>query len=138
MSDALCDTSILIRLITGDDPDKQDRVIALFEQVEQGILSLGAPMTVIADAVFVLTSKRLYNKPRDEVAAKLTTLVRLPHFHVTNRRTVLYALQLFGASTYLDFGDAVIVAQAHQSGVQTVYTYDADFDRVAGLIRKEP
>lgn len=36
MSDALCDTSILIRLITGDDADKQDRAIALFEQVEQG------------------------------------------------------------------------------------------------------
>lgn len=138
MSDALCDTSVLIRLIAGDDPEKQDRAIALFQQVEQGILSLDAAVTVIADAVFVLTSKRLYDQPRDEVAAKLTTLVRLPGFHVKSRRTVLRALQLFGSTRYLDFGDAMIVAQAEQSGVRTVYAYDTDFDRAPGITRKEP
>jgi predicted nucleic acid-binding protein len=138
VSDGLCDTSVLIRLIAGDDPDKQDRAIALFEQVEHGTLSLDAPMTVVADAVFVLTSKRLYNRPRDSVAAKLTTLARLPGFHVKNRRTVLRALQLFGATTYLDFGDAMLVAQAEASGVPTIYSYDTDFDRVPGVERREP
>jgi hypothetical protein len=34
-----CDTSIIIRLITGDDAAKQARASALFEQVEQRILS---------------------------------------------------------------------------------------------------
>jgi predicted nucleic acid-binding protein len=138
MSDGVCDTSVLIRLITGDDPAKQDRAIALFERIEQAKLSLDAPVTVIADAVFVLTSRRLYNRPRGEVASKLTTLVRLPNFHVKDRRTVLRALQLFAGTTYLDFGDAMIVAQAQQSGLQTVYAYDQDFDRIAGITRIEP
>jgi predicted nucleic acid-binding protein len=138
MSDPLCDTSILIRLITGDDPDKQEPAIALFEQVERGTHSLAAPVTVIADAVFVLTSKQLYNKRRDEVAAKLTALLRLPGYHVKNRRTVLRALQLFGTTTQLDFGDAMIVAQMQESGSQTVYSYDTDFDGIPGIAREEP
>lgn len=138
MNDGLCDTSVLIRLLAGDDPDKQDRAIALFEQVEQGMLRLDAPTTVIADAVFVLTSKRLYNWPRDEVAAKLSTLVRLPHFHVRDRRVVLQALDLFGTTSHLDFGDAMIIAQAWETGTQVIYSYDADFDGVSGTRRQEP
>lgn len=138
MSDGVCDTSILIRLISGDDPAKQDGAIALFERVEGEHLSLDAPVTVIADAVYVLTSRRLYNRPRPQVAAKLTTLVRLPNFHVKDRRIVLRALQLFAGAPYLDFGDAMIIAQAQRSGVQTVYAYDHDFDRVPGITRLEP
>ncbi len=138
MSDGVCDTSVLIRLISGDDQAKQDRAIALFERVEQAKLSLDAPVTVIADAVYVLTSRRLYNRPRAEVASKLTTLVRLPSFHVKDRRIVLRALQLFAGTSYLDFGDAMIIAQAQRSGVQTVYAYDQDFDRIAGVTRLEP
>lgn len=138
MSDGICDTSVIIRLIAGDDEVKQDRAIALFERVERGTLSLDAPVTVIADAVYVLTSPRLYNRSRAEVAAKLTTLVRLSHFHVAHRRTVLYALQLFGAGTRLDFGDAMIVAQAHLDGIGVVYAYDRDFDSVDKIERREP
>jgi predicted nucleic acid-binding protein len=133
-----CDTSILIRLITGDDQVKQDRAFRLFEQVEQRTVALSAPDTVIADAVFVLSSKRLYNLPRPEVAAKLTTLVRLPNFHVQNRRAVLGALHLFGTTRHLDFGDALIIALMQQSGEPLVYAYDTDFDGIDGITRQEP
>jgi predicted nucleic acid-binding protein len=138
MTSPFCDTSIIIRLITGDDAAKQEKAIALFERVEQRTLSLAAPDTVIADAVFVLTSKRLYGMPRNEAAARLTTLVKLPNFHVTNRQAVLAALHLFGMTTALDFGDCVLVAMMQQRGEQTLYAYDTDFDRVSGIIRQEP
>jgi len=138
MTYPFCDTSILIRLITGDDPEKQDRAIALFERVEQRILTLSTPDTVIADAVFVLTSKRLYRMSRNEAAAKLTTLVRLPNFHVKNRQTVLRALGLFGSTTHLDFGDAMIIAAMELSGEETVFGYDAHFDEIESITRHEP
>ena len=138
MTYPLCDTDVIVRLISGDDPAKQDRAIALFEKVERGTLSLAAPDTVIADAVFVLTSKRLYNMAREEVAAKLTTLVRLRNFHVAHRRAVLRALQLFGTTPNLDFGDAMLVALAQQNDQPTIYSYDMDFDRFSDLMRREP
>ncbi|MHB8645362.1 MAG: PIN domain-containing protein [Thermomicrobiales bacterium] len=132
------DTDVIIRLLTGDDPTKQAAASALFEQVEQGSLTIAAPDTVIADAVYVLASPRLYNLPRAQVAALLTSLARLVHFRVQNRRTVLEALRVYGTTSGLDFGDALLVATMQQNGSETLYSYDHHFDRVAGIQRQEP
>src|SRR5579864_1090527 len=108
MSHPFLDTNIIIRLLTGDDPAKQAAAAALFEDVEAGKTTVYAPGTVIADAVFVLASPRLYHVERSQIAALLTPLVRLPHFRVSNRRAVLRALVVYG-SMNVDFGDAMIV-----------------------------
>lgn len=68
MSDPFIDTDVIIRLLTQDDPVKQDEAALLFEEVRAGTLKVAAPYTVIADAVYVLSSPRLYNLPRDQVA----------------------------------------------------------------------
>lgn len=114
MTEPCIDTSVIIRLVSGDDQTKQAAAAQLFEDVEQGKLTVSAPETVIADAVYVLTSPRTYRLARPTVAAALTRLVRLPHFKVQNRRAVLRALDLFGTTTRLDFGDAIIVAVMEQ------------------------
>jgi len=137
MSDPFVDTDVLIRLLTGDDPVKQAAATALFERVEAGELTLLAPDTVIADAVFVLSSRRLYNLPRQEVQQLLTTLLRLPRFRVRNRRALLRALEIYGGSN-LDFGDALIVAAMHEAGSEAVFSFDRDFDRLPGISRIEP
>ena len=138
MSAPVLDTSVIIRLLTGDDPAKQARARALFERIERGELTVAAPVTVIADAVYVLASRRLYKLPPAEVAALLTPLVRLPGFHVQGRRAVLGALQLYATTPKLDFGDALIAAAAQRSGGSVVYSYDTDFDRLPGIVRQEP
>jgi predicted nucleic acid-binding protein len=137
MSYPYLDTSIIIRLLTQDDPIKLERSRLLFEQIEHGTLTAAAPDTVIADAVFVLASKRQYNKPRAEIAALLTPLVRLSHFRVKNRRAVLTALSLYSATPDLDFGDALLVALMRSPGPPTIYSYDTDFD-LEGITRHEP
>ena len=131
------DTDIIIRFLTGDAPQKQAAAAALFQRIEQGSLTVAAPVTVIADAVFVLHSPRLYNKPRPEVQALLTPLVRLPHFRVQQRRMVLRALELYGGSAS-GFGDAVLLAAMQQAHSTTLYSYDEGFDKVAGVTRLEP
>lgn len=132
------DTDVIIRLLTGDDPVKQAQAASLFEQVEQGKLSLAAPDTVIADAVFVLASPRLYDVPRAEVAALLIPLVQLSGFRITNRQAVLAALSLYGATPQLDFGDALLITSMQEAGAQTIYSYDRHFDGIPGLLRRQP
>lgn len=79
------------------------------------------------------------NLPRHEVAALLTPLVRLPHFRVQNSRAVLAALTLYGyGPTKLDFGSALIAASMQQSGSNTIYSFDTDFDKIPSLTRQEP
>lgn len=137
MNEAHVDTDILIRLLTRDDPDKQAAAARLFEGVQAGELRLMAPDTVIADAVYVLASPRLYRIGRQEVASLLTPLVRLPGFQVQNRAAVLRALDLY-ASTRIDFGDALLVASMEQAGAGELYSYDSDFDRFPQITRLEP
>lgn len=137
MSLPFVDTDVIIRLLTGDDPAKQAAAKSLFEQVEQGALTMAAPVTAIADAVYVLASARLYHLPRAQVSALLSALIRLPHFRVRSRRAVLRALELY-AATNLDFGDVFIAASMEQLGARVLYSYDKGFDRLAGIQRQEP
>ena len=137
MSEPHVDTDVIIRLVTGDDPVKQERAAQLFQDVEDGKLVVRAPVTVIADAIFVLCSKRLYNLPRTQAAAALARLVRIPGFRVDRKRTVIAALGLFG-STRLDFGDCMLIASMREEGSTVLYSYDTDFDRFAPIARREP
>jgi predicted nucleic acid-binding protein len=139
VADPFIDTDVIIRFLTGDDPVKQDQAARLFEQIEQGKQTAAAPDTVIADAVYVLSSPRLYNLPRHEVAALLLPLVRLPGFRVKNRRIVIAALTLYGyGHTRRDFGDALIIASMQQGGSEILYSFDSDFDNIPGITRQEP
>lgn len=131
------DTDVIIRFLTGDDLEKQAAAAKLFEQVEQGLLTITAPDTVIADAVYVLSSKRLYHIPRDEVRELLSTLVRQPHFKIQNQLSVLRALDIY-AVTNLDFGDTLIIASMEHQNLEVLYSYDTDFDRIKGITRQEP
>ena len=88
MTQPFIDTDVIIRFLTGDDPEKQAASSALFEQVEQGLLTIAAPDTVIADAVYVLSSPRLYHLARNEVQELLTALAHLSHFQIQNRTAV--------------------------------------------------
>lgn len=137
MSVAYVDTDVLIRLLTGDDRRKQDAARAFFTGVEDGRFTAAAPESVIADAVFVLSSPRLYGTPRPRVAELLSSLARLPHFRVHNRQVVLRALDLFGNSG-LGFGDALLVAHLERQGGGILYSYDRHFDRFATIERREP
>ena len=137
MSTPFVDTDVIIRLLTGDDPRKQAEAAELFEAVESGKIVLQAPDMVIADAVYVLSSRRLYNVPRSEVRNLLAALIRIPNFRVQNQHAVLAALDLY-ASTSLDFGDALIAAAMAQQGEATLYSYDTDFDRLDAVTRRSP
>src|SRR5712691_2276159 len=137
MTQPFIDTDVIIRFLTGDDLEKQAAASALFEQIEAGSLTVAAPDTVIADAVYVLSSRRLYNIARSEIRELLTPIVRLPHFRVQNQQSVLRALDLY-ASTKLDFGDVLIIGSMQEQDSNILYSYDADFDRIEGITRQKP
>jgi predicted nucleic acid-binding protein len=138
LTDPYVDTDVLIRLITGDDPAKQRAAARLFHNVATGKLRLRAPASVIADAVFVLSSPRTYGFDRPRVRAALGPLLDLPGFEVAEQTVLRRALDLYVAHPHLDFGDAMIVAAMQLEGATELYAYDQDFDRIPGVVRLEP
>lgn len=134
--DPYIDTDVIIRLLTGDDPQKRKDATALFEKVSQDKLILSAPDTVVADAVFVLSSPNLYSLPRTEIRDLLVSLLRYPSFKVENKQAVIKALDLY-ADLNLDFGDALLAALTLQSQEKLIYSYDHDFNKIKNITRKE-
>lgn len=133
------DTNIFIRYLTRDDPEKAAACRRLFERAKLGEVSLTTSEAVIAEIVFVLSSKRLYNLSRQEIRVRLYPLVSLAGLKLVNRRACLRALDLYGSNN-IDFEDALIIAEMERRKITELYSYDEDFDRISGceFARLEP
>jgi predicted nucleic acid-binding protein len=131
------DANVFIRHLTGDDPRKAQACLALFQQAQRNEVRLTTSETVIAEVVYVLSSKNLYNVTRRDIRALLYPLLTLPGLRLTHRKTYLRALDLYAAHP-LDFEDALLVAHMERQNAADLYSYDREFDRIASITRLEP
>lgn len=131
------DTNIVIRHFTRDDPDKAQACLELFQKAKRRQITLTTSESVIAEVVYILSSKQLYQLSREKIRSLLYPLLSLPGIKLPRRKVYLRALDLY--STYsIDFEDALIVAQMERQGITDLYSYDRDFERVPGVTRLEP
>ncbi len=124
------DTNIVIRYLTQDDPDQSARAKALLDQVEAGEIQVTTSETVLGELVFVLSSKRLYNLPREEIRAYLGAFLGLKGLRLPNKRMYLRALELYATIPRLDFAGALHVAEMEQRKLTTIISFDEDFDGI--------
>jgi predicted nucleic acid-binding protein len=57
---------------------------------------------------------------------------------LSEKRTVIRALDIYAASPKLDFEDAMAIATMEPDSLNVIVSYDRDFDGVAGIVREEP
>ena len=128
------DTNVLVRFVTGE-PEKQAQEVAkLVSVAESGKVRLCVLPLVLAEAVYVLNG--FYQHPRAKVSAALSHLIGCPGFHSLEQNKMIEALELF-STTKIDFADCYLAASAKIDGVPVV-SFDRDFDKIAGVIRKNP
>lgn len=137
VSDPFIDTNVIVGYLAGDDLTKQAAAAELFDRIERGELRVIATDTIIADCVFVLSSPRLYNLPRMEIADLLLAIVEQSGFQIRDRQTIVHALRLYGYAN-IKFDDAYIIAAMTAAGSRTLYSWDRGFDRVDDIERIEP
>ena len=131
------DANVFIRFLTRDDPEKAQACFELFQKAEERKALLVTSESVIAEVVYVLSSKRLYNLPREQIRALLYPLLSLSGLKLAHRKMYLRALDLY--ATYpIDFEDALIAAQMERQKITELYSYDRDFDHVPEITRLEP
>ena len=133
----LLDANVVLRYLTRDDPIKAERCKALLQSVDRGETQLTTTESIIAEIVYVLSSKRLYGLSQDRVRSLLTPILNLRGLRLTNRRSYHRALELF-AETGIDFEDAMAVAEMERLGIVRIVTYDQHFDQFEGIERIEP
>jgi uncharacterized protein len=131
------DTNIIIRYLTKDDPEKAARSYAFLQAVETGEEVVTTTEAVIAEVVHVLSSKRLYNYPREELVKRLLPVLQLKGFRLPNKKMFIEALLLYGQRN-IDFVDALIVTKMKYTSVSTLVSFDRDFDDFPFITRVEP
>jgi predicted nucleic acid-binding protein len=67
------------------------------------------------------------------VIIRIFLLAVLENHDDGGQSTVLIALQIYGTTERLDFGDAMLAAAMGRSNSDTIYSYDRDFDRLPGI-----
>lgn len=137
MEKMFLDTNVLVRYLTRDDPDKMERSRRLLARAEGGELALVVSESVVVELVQVLSSRRLYNIARTEVARAVSTIIGLSGVRMADKDALLRALEVW-ASSSADFVDALIFAQMERQEIDVIASFDRDFDHLAGITRCEP
>ncbi|HVA26373.1 MAG TPA: PIN domain-containing protein [Chloroflexota bacterium] len=132
----IIDTNILTRVFTGDDSVKAEAGRNFLHRLNAGDLQAVFPERHIIELVQVLTSPKLYNRSRDDVAAMLLTLFGISGLRIESGAVVREALQLFAEHRSIDFPDCLTAAEVAATN-DVVLSYDRDFDRL-GVRRQEP
>ncbi|NTU46430.1 type II toxin-antitoxin system VapC family toxin [Candidatus Roizmanbacteria bacterium] len=132
------DTNIFVRALTGDDEKKMKHCQDLFQKIAQKKVIATTSETVIAEVVYVLSSKVLnYGFSRKEIRDQLETLLMLNGFRFSQKEMVIQALYLY-AEKNIDFSDALLAQYAINSEANGVYSYNTDFDKIPSVKRKVP
>ena len=132
------DTNIIIRFLTRDDPVKSADCHALFQRLASGAESVTTSEVIIAEVVYVLSSRSQYGLTNADIRGRLLPLLAARGLRLPQKRVCLRALDLYAAHPFLDYEDALTIAHMEQEGITELYSYDGDFDRVAGVQRVEP
>lgn len=96
-----------------------------------------ASEAVIAEVVYVLSSKTTYRQTRPQIAVPLRRLISIRGLRLDHKPTVLAALDRFETSN-LAFTDCLAVEHTRREGLDALYSYDRGLDRVADVRRQEP
>lgn len=133
----LLDANIFLRFLTGDDPKKAQRCFDLLETATRGQTELRTCEAVVAEVVYVLASKRLYNLSRAEIVKKFLPVLQVKGLRIPAKSVILGALKMYGR-TRLDFEDALLVNYLKHYKESILYSYDAGLDGIAGVRRLAP
>lgn len=129
------DTNVLMRYFTNDDPEKAQAVLSLLERVEHGEEWIVTTPLVIFEAVFLL--ERSYGTPKALVRDILAGVLSLRNLQLAEKTLCRDALDLF-VEKNISYPDAYSALWMRAKGVGEIYSWDREFDRVAGLTRIEP
>lgn len=135
MSEAFLDTNVLVRHLTQDNEEQSPRATSLLRQVEQGDLRVHVTDTIVFETVFVL--QHVYHVPLEDIRDGLLPILDLPGVVLPGKRKFDSVFDL--ALTYrIPFADAYHAVAADLLHLDTVVSFDTEFDRISGLIRREP
>ena len=137
MQGIFLDTNIFLRHLLNDVPAQSRAARQLITAVEQGALVAWTSPLVIAEIVFVLENPKTHNVDRPTLRDQLLPLLALSHLKLERKRLYPRVFELY-VSSPIDYVDAYHAALLEHYKQHELYSFDRDFDAIAGLTRLEP
>jgi predicted nucleic acid-binding protein len=134
----LLDANVFLRLSV-EPKTEQDVVFnrlarRLLDAAQRGEDEFTTSEAVIAEVLFVLTSKSVYGFTRSNAYSSMIGILQMPACHLENRSAVLAALEFWVFTPKLSFVDALCMTKAKQYGHELV-TFDTALAKAAGTQR---
>ncbi len=132
------DANVFLRAITGDDPVKALASRAFFARLATNDEQAICNETIIAELAYNLVSPRQYGLSHSEATQRIKPYLALRGLLLPNRALCLRAIDIFESHSFLDIEDAFAIARMEADGIDEIFSYDRDFDRIASITRVEP
>lgn len=129
------ETDAILRYLTGDDEGKAADVLALLRRVESGGERVVTGPMVIFEVVFTLQS--YYKVPKSDIREKVLAILDLRGLSLEHKDVFAAALGCY-CELNLPFADAFNACYMKSLGLNEIYTYDEDYERIAGIKRVAP
>ena len=131
------DTNIFLRFLTKDDLQKAKVCRNLLNQASEGKIKLYTTDIVFAELIWVLQSPKIYNLSPSEISELVIPLAMIKGLNFPSKKYFPAIIELF-VSSGIDFIDIYNAVMMEARDINTIYSYDSDFDRLEGITRVEP
>lgn len=135
MKKVFVDTNIFLRFLLADHPKQSPACKKLFEKASKGKITLVTLPIVIAEICWVLHT--YYKESRREVSEKLKVILLFKGLDLPHQNILIMACEIF-ESKNMDFLDAYIAAWLKSKDINSIYSYDKDYNKIGGIRRMEP
>lgn len=135
MPSRFLDTNVLLRYFTLDDEEKAEKALALLTRIENGEERVETSHLIIFETIFTL--QRYYQVPRVRIRELLRPVIRMRSLHLPLKSCCMDALDIYVESN-VSFADAFTVAYMKTRGIEEIYSWDTDFDKLEDVLRVEP
>ncbi len=128
------DTNIFLRYLTKDDPLKAEAAVSLLLRVERGEEKIETSSLVLFETIFTL--EKSYHLPKATIRQMIGDIISLRGLHLPQKRVWTQSLDLY-ARLNISFADAFNAVYMNTHQIAEIYSWDADFDKGAGIVRLE-
>ena len=129
------DTNVFIRFLTDDVPEKADACEEIFKKAVEKEEIIFTTDLVIVEIVWVLESS--YGLQKGDIQIKVEKILNTPNLNCPHKDLILRALVLYNEKN-IDYIDAYNALILKETGIEELYSYDKDYDRIDWLKRIEP
>jgi predicted nucleic-acid-binding protein len=123
------DANILIRILVEDDEILTKKAKELFKKILKNKQKCLIEDSVVAEILWVCTSKKLYNQPKEEVAARLIALLSPENIFHPYKASLIFALDKY-SQLNLDFVDCLAISYQQTGVVGQILTFDKQIKKL--------